>query len=92
MSLILPATGMLYFHTGNTGGSLDITGPEGVAQIRRVDPHGVVMLFADHRLSIGRDSLPTIARYFAAAAAVLDVDINDGWDDGLPGRGFPSVY
>jgi len=78
--LILPERRLLYVTTANTGGSLDINGPEGTAQFRRADPHGVVMLWAGRPLSIGGHLLPEVARFFAAAAIRLGVDINEGWD------------
>jgi hypothetical protein len=79
--IILPGVQRIaYLTTANTGGSLDINGPEGVIQLRRVDPHGVVMMFHGHQLSIHKDLLPILGRFSLAAAILLGVDINEGWD------------
>ena len=80
--LILPSTGMLYFTTRNTGGSLDLRTPEGVMQFRREDPHGVLAQVAGGLLqfSIQKQDLAAIARFFAAAGTMLGEPINDGWD------------
>jgi hypothetical protein len=78
--LYIPQVRLLYLTTGNTGGSLDVTGVEGQAQFRRLDPDGVRMLYAGQYLSIDKDALPTVARFFGAAAVLLGVDINEGWD------------
>jgi hypothetical protein len=74
-------TRVAYVTTDNSGGSCQIAGPEGQVQFHRVDPHGVVMQFGDLQLSIHKDSLPVLARYLNAAALLLGVDINEGWDD-----------
>jgi hypothetical protein len=66
--------------TSNTGGGLDVNGPEGQVQFRRVDPHGVLMKFGDQYLSIAKEDLPTVARFFGAATLLLGVDLNEGWD------------
>jgi hypothetical protein len=73
-------TGMVYATTENTGGSCQVAGPEGAVQFHRVDPHGVVMQFAGNDLSIGKEHLPVLARYLAAAAMLLGVPLNEGWD------------
>lgn len=81
--LILPGHGMhrvAYVTTANTGGSLDFYGPEGSAALRRVDPHGVLIVVRGQELSINKPLLPTIGRYFMAAAILLGEDINEGWD------------
>lgn len=82
MSGIQPImTRMAMVTTENTGLGLVLTGPEGQAQLRRVDPHGVVLQFGpDLQLSIHKDTLPIVGRFFLAAALSLGVDINDGWD------------
>lgn len=59
--------------TEYTGGSLDLTGPEGQAQFRRVDPHGVIMMYAGRQLSIPKDELPTVGHFFLAAGMMLGV-------------------
>lgn len=75
-------TRMAYVTTENTGGSLDVTGPEGQLQLRRADPHGVVLMFNGQQLSIHADLLPAIGRYFFGAAMALGMadTMNDGWD------------
>jgi len=75
-------TRVAYVTTKNTGGILDINGPEGQIQMRRVDPHGVVIQFGPGvQLSMHKDLLPLLGRYAFAAALLLGVDINKGWDD-----------
>jgi hypothetical protein len=74
-------TRMAMVTTENTGGALDITGPEGVAEFRRLDPYGVLIQFGPGvHLSVHKDLLPIVGRYFLAAAILLGVDVNDGWD------------
>lgn len=74
-------TRVAYVTTENTGGSLDVNGPEGQMQMRRADPHGVLIQFGPGvQLSVHKDLLPIMGRYFLAAALALGVDINDGWD------------
>jgi hypothetical protein len=74
-------TRIAYVTTENTGGALDVNGPEGQVQFRRVDPHGVVVQFGPGvQLSIHKDLLPLIGRFFLGAALLLDVPINEGWD------------
>jgi hypothetical protein len=73
-------TGIVYVTTENTGGSCQIVGPEGAVQFHRVDPHGVVMQFGEGQLSINKENLPILYRYLAAAALLLGVPLNDGWD------------
>lgn len=74
-------TRVAYVTTGNTGGSLDINGPEGQIQMRRVDPHGVIISFGpDVQLSVHKELLPIIGRFFMAAALLQGVAINEGWD------------
>lgn len=68
---------LMYITTVDTGGSLDLTGPEGVAQFRRCDPHGVVMLYGGKQLSIRKEDLITIARYFAAAGIILGMPLEN---------------
>lgn len=81
---ILPGHGMhrvAYVTTANTGGSLELYGgPEGSAALRRVDPHGVLLVVRDQELFIEKPLLPMIGRYFMAAAILLGQDINEGWD------------
>lgn len=70
-----------YVTTANTGGSLEINGPEGQVQFHRVDPHGVVIQFGPGiQLSVHKDLLPLMARYLLGASLLLGVDINEGWD------------
>lgn len=71
---------ILYVTTANTGGSLDVPTPEGVLQARRIDPHGVLVMAGEETFSVPKSELPMIARFFAAAAVRLGVDINDSWD------------
>ena len=73
-------TRVAYVTTENTGGSLDINGPEGQMQMRRIDPHGVVIQFGGQKLSVHKGLLPILGRYFLAAGLLLGEDINDGWD------------
>lgn len=77
--LIVPETRILYVTTANTGGTLNLTVPEGVGEWRRVDPHGVLFQ-GPPNMSIAKGDLPAVARFFAAAAMALGVDINEGWD------------
>jgi hypothetical protein len=81
-------TRMAYITTTNTGGSLDVNGPEGQVQMRRIDPHGVVIQFGDQSLSIHKDLLPLIGRFFLAAGLILGVDVNEGWDQEQAGGSF----
>jgi hypothetical protein len=74
-------TRVAYVTTENTGGALDINGPEGQVQLRRRDPHGVVIQFGPGvQLSIHKDLLPLLGRFCLAAALLQGVDINEGWD------------
>lgn len=73
-------TRMAYVTTESTGGSLDVTTPEGVLQARRIDPHGVVILAGIKKFSIPKEDLATIGRFFLAAALLLGEDINADWD------------
>lgn len=81
-NLHISMTRVAYVTTENTGGSLDIAGPEGIVQLRRVDPHGVILMFEGRQLSIRRELLPILGRFFYGASMALgDADkINDGWD------------
>ena len=79
-------TRMAYVTTKNTGGSLDINGPEGQIQMRRVDPHGVVIQFGpDVQFSVHKELLPILGRFAFGAALLLGVDINEGWDSDQSG-------
>jgi hypothetical protein len=73
-------TRVAYVTTENTGDELSISGPEGVIQFGRVDPHGVVLQFGGLQLSIHKELLPYLGRYAFAAALKLGVDINHEWD------------
>lgn len=73
-------TRVAYVTTSNTGGSLDINGPEGQMQMRRVDPHGVVIQFGGQQLSVHKGLLAILGRYFLAAALLQGEEINEGWD------------
>jgi hypothetical protein len=74
-------TRVAYVTTSNTGGSLAINGPEGQVQMHRVSPDGVVIQFGPAiQLSVHKELLPIVGRYFLAAALLLGVDINEGWD------------
>jgi len=68
---------LMYVSTAYTGGSMDVTGPEGVAQFRRCDPHGVVMMYGGKQLSIRKEDLITISRYFAAAGIILGMPLEN---------------
>jgi len=68
---------LMYISTAYTGGSMDVTGPEGVAQFRRCDPHGVVMMYGGKQLSIRKEDLITISRYFAAAGIILGMPLEN---------------
>lgn len=81
--LILPNRSpkrVAFFTTTNTGGSMDMNGPEGQVQLRRADPHGVIMMFGDRQFSIQKHFTPILGRYFLAAGVLLGQDINEGWD------------
>lgn len=75
-----PISRILYVTTANTGGSLDVPTAEGMIQARRYDPFGVQLMAAGQVFSIPKSELPLIARFYAAAAIRLDVDLNQGWD------------
>lgn len=79
-------TRVAYITTENTGGSLDVPAPEGVMQVRRVDPHGCRVEIGGQGLSIRRENLVVIGRFFLAAALLLGEDINAGWDAPEAGR------
>jgi len=68
---------LMYISTAYTGGSMDVTGPEGTAQFRRCDPHGVVMMYGGKQLSIRKEDLITISRYFAAAGIILGMPLEN---------------
>lgn len=78
-------TRMAFITTENNGGSLDVPAPEGMMQVRRVDPHGCRVEVAGQGLSIRKEDLAVIGRFFLAAALLLGEDINAGWDDKEPG-------
>lgn len=78
-------TRVAYITTENTGGSLDVPAPEGVMQVRRVDPHGCRIEIGQEGLSVKKENLVMIGRFFLAAALLLGQDINAGWDDKEPG-------
>jgi hypothetical protein len=78
-------TRVAYVTTENTGGSLDINGPEGQMQMRRVDPHGVVLLLGGQQLSVHKGLLPILGRFALAAALLLGEDINADWDKAQTG-------
>lgn len=82
-------TRVAYVTTENTGGSLDINGPEGQMQMRRVDPHGVVIQYGGRQLSVHKGLLPILGRFFLAAALLQGEEINAGWDANQTG-GFHS--
>jgi hypothetical protein len=84
---IVPAmTRVAYVSTLNTGDGLAVNGPEGQMQFRREDPHGVVIQFGDKQLSVHKELLPLLGRYFMAASLRLGVDINAGWDQEQRGQ------
>lgn len=74
-------TRVAYITTENTGGSLDVPAPEGMMQVRRVDPHGVRIEIGQEGLSVKKENLAMMGRFFLAAALLLGQDINAGWDD-----------
>ena len=79
-------TRVAYVTTENTGGTLDVHGPEGTVQMRRIDPYGVLIQFGPGvQLSIHKDLLPMLGRFFLAAALLQGVDINAGWDQAQQG-------
>lgn len=69
-----------YVSTANTGASMTVLAPEGVIKFDRVDPHGVMVTIGGQTYSVTKDALPMAGRFFLAAALVLGVDINAGWD------------
>jgi hypothetical protein len=73
-------TRVAYVSTEHTGGTLDVNGPEGQLQARRVDPHGVVLMLGAQSISVHKDLLPILGRFFFAAAMLQGVEINEGWD------------
>jgi len=81
----LPIVRMAWVSTHHTGGSLDVPGPEGLLQARRVDPDGVIVMVNDQKISIRKEDLPAIGRYFLAAGLMLGQDPNEGWDAGQDG-------
>jgi hypothetical protein len=79
--LILPGmTRVAYVTTANTGTSLNLGGPEGTLQCQRIDPHGVVVTLNGVQLSINKELLAVLGRYFLAAGLMLGQDINLDWD------------
>lgn len=81
----LPIIRMAWISTHHTGGSLDLPGPEGLLQVRRADPDGVILMLGTERLSIRKEDLPTIGRFFLAAGLMLGQDVNEAWDAGRDG-------
>jgi hypothetical protein len=71
---------MAYVSTANTGASMTLLAPEGTVVFQRVDPHGVVAEIDGKTLSITKEALPVLGRFFLAAGIQLGVDINEGWD------------
>jgi hypothetical protein len=65
-----------YVDTDRTGGGIEVTGAEGTLRIRREDPHGVIMLFNGQQLSITKNALADIGKFFLAAAIKLGEDID----------------
>jgi len=79
--LILPGmTRVAYVTTANTGDTLTVRGPEGVLFCRREDPHGVVVQLNGQQLSLNKELLAIVGRYFLAAGLLLGQDINADWD------------
>jgi hypothetical protein len=75
-----PMTRVAYVTTANTGDVLTVRGPEGLLQCKREDPHGVVMVLNGQTLSINKELLAIIGRYFLAAGILLGEDVNANWD------------
>jgi hypothetical protein len=75
-----PMTRVAYVTTANTGDVLTVRGPEGLLKCKREDPHGVVMTLNGQTLSINKELLAVIGRYFLAAGILLGEDVNLNWD------------
>lgn len=69
-----------YVDTDWTGAEATIAAPEGAVQLKRVDPHGVILAAGGQTYSISKEALPVLGRYFLAAGLMLGVDINEGWN------------
>jgi len=75
-----PMTRVAYVTTANTGDVLTVRGPEGLLQAKRENPHGVVLVLNGQTLSINKELLAIIGRYFLAAGILLGEDVNANWD------------
>jgi hypothetical protein len=73
-------TRVAYVTTANTGDILTVRGPEGRLECKREDPYGVVMVVNGQTLSLNKELLAVIGRYFLAAGLLLGQDVNAGWD------------
>ena len=70
---------MAYVDVTNTGRTMDFNFPEGHAHFERV-PEGVMMIVNGKPYGLSKEALPVIGRFFLAAAVMLGVDLNEGWD------------
>jgi len=64
----------------NTGAFMQIRTAQGLIELRRVDPHGVEVIFNGVAYGITAPHLAIIGRFFLAAGIALGQDINAGWD------------
>lgn len=65
-----------YVDTDRTGGGLEVTGAEGIMRVVTEEPHGVVVTVNGLQLSITKNALPEIGKFFLAAAIRLGEDID----------------
>lgn len=63
-----------------TGAGMTIRTGQGVITLRRVDPHGVEIVFGGVAYGVTSPHLALIGRYFLAAAILQGQDINADWD------------
>lgn len=71
---------MAYVDTMTTGAQMLVDAPEGQLAAQRVDPHGVIIVMGGEQRSVTPAGVLEMGRFFLAAAVMLGVDINEGWD------------
>lgn len=71
---------MAYVDITNTGREAALNTNEGSFRLERVDPYGVQMIVGGKSYGLTKEALPYVGRFFLAAAVMLGVDINEGWD------------
>lgn len=88
----LPMSRVAYVDVSGTGRVMTLHTQEGSIEFDRIDPHGVQIVIGGQAYGVTKDALPYIGRFFLAAAVMLGVDLNEGWDkpiqEGGAGRAF----